>query len=104
MAGEIVTTRFPFTDFSAFILRPALVLAPAGPDNWILCQLTTRDRQRYGGIRITPQDLQTGTLRRDSWARPEHLHTIAAALLSTPVGQLTDAKLAEVLAAVRNLF
>ena len=104
MAGEIVTTRFPFTDFSAFILRPALVLAPAGPEDWILCQLTTRDRQHTGGIRITQQDLQAGTLRRESWARPEHLHTIAAGLLSAPVGQLTEAKLAEVLAAVRNLF
>ncbi len=40
-AGSIVLVNFPFSDLSAAKLRPAIVLASAERDDWILCQLTS---------------------------------------------------------------
>jgi hypothetical protein len=40
-AGAVVLPPFPFSDLSQAKLRPAIVLADVGRDDWILCQLTS---------------------------------------------------------------
>ena len=40
-AGEVVLVRFPFSDLSSSKLRPAVILAAAGRQDWILCQITS---------------------------------------------------------------
>jgi mRNA interferase MazF len=37
----VVLVQFPFSDFSATKLRPAVVLADAGRGDWVLCQVTS---------------------------------------------------------------
>lgn len=37
-AGVIVLVRFPFSDLSQTKLRPAVVLADAGHDDWIFAR------------------------------------------------------------------
>ena len=39
--GSVVLVPFPFSDLSEAKLRPAVALADAGRDDWILCQVTT---------------------------------------------------------------
>ena len=39
--GLVVLVPFPFSDLSRAKLRPAVVLAEAGKDDWILCQITS---------------------------------------------------------------
>ena len=39
--GSVVLVRFPFSDLSEAKLRPALVLADSGRNDWILCQITS---------------------------------------------------------------
>jgi len=39
--GSVVLVKFPFSDLSSSKLRPAVVLAAAGRDDWILCQITS---------------------------------------------------------------
>jgi mRNA interferase MazF len=39
--GSVVLVAFPFSDLSASKLRPAIVLASAERDDWILCQVTS---------------------------------------------------------------
>ena len=104
MVGDIVETPFPYTDLSDIKSRPAIVIADIGMADWILCAITSRRYMRAGDIAITRADIQSGALDRDSWARPSRLHALNESLFEDTIGRLTDAKLAEVLAAVRALF
>ena len=40
--GTIVLVRFPFSDLSRSKLRPAVVLADTGRNDWVLCQVTSQ--------------------------------------------------------------
>ncbi len=51
-AGAIVLVRFPFSDLSRSKLRPAVVLAEAGRDDWILCQITSKPYSDARSIQI----------------------------------------------------
>ena len=46
--GVVVLVRFPFSDLSSSKLRPAVVLAHAGGEDWVLCQVTSNP---YGDSR-----------------------------------------------------
>ena len=48
--------------------------------------------------------MESGELRRNSWVRVNRLYTLNERLSNRVIGQLTDAKIAEVTAAVRSLF
>ncbi len=39
--GSVILVRFPFSDLSQSKLRPAVVLADCGRDDWLLCQITS---------------------------------------------------------------
>ena len=44
--GQVVLVPFPFSDLAGAKLRPAVVLADAGRDDWVLCQVTGNPLQR----------------------------------------------------------
>ena len=105
MVGDIVAVRFRRTDQQPGKPRPALVLADVsapGMDDWIVCQIASK--WRSGDILIALSDVRDGVLLHDSWARPGRLQTLESSQFTQVIGRLTDAKLAEVLAAVRGLF
>ena len=104
MVGDIVEVDFSFTDLTGEKTRPAVVLADVGGDDWILCRLTTRRGSRPEDIRVTNQDMQSGSLLRNSWARVGHVQTFKGTVFYRTFGRLTDAKREEILQAVRNLF
>ena len=107
MVGDLVLAPLPFSDLRGTRIRPVIVLADVrevGENDWIVCQVTSRNYHRRGDIAIIQSDLQQGRLALDSWARPMRLYTLDEQVFVRTIGQLTDAKLAEVLAAVRALF
>lgn len=104
MVGNVVLTPFPYTDLSEVKVRPAVILADVGMDDCILCEITSSIQRRDRHIAITPRDLATGSIQRDSWARPDRLTTLNQGIFRRTVGRLTDTKLAEITAAVRGLF
>lgn len=104
MVGDLVLVQFPFTDLAARKVRPAVVVADVGMDDWILCQMTSRRNRRLDDIAVTQQDMQTGRLRAASWVRPGRLHTLNGSLLGRTVGQMTAQKMDEIRAAIRGLF
>jgi len=86
--GSVVLVPFPFSDLSQAKLRPAIVLAEAGRNDWILCQVTSRPYGDDRAIAITDQDFETGGLRVASVARPGKLFTAHTTLLTAEVGRL----------------
>ncbi|MGH7962761.1 MAG: MazF family transcriptional regulator [Candidatus Binatia bacterium] len=71
----VVSVRFPFSDLSRTKLRPAVVLADVGRDDWILCQVTSKPYGDARAIALTGESFATGSLRMTSYARPEKLFT-----------------------------
>lgn len=90
-AGTVVLVKFPFSDLSQTKLRPALVLAAAGRDDLVLCQITSRPYGDPVAVPIESADFETGSLQLVSYARPAKLFTASASLISVSVGQLLPA-------------
>ncbi|MBU0462339.1 MAG: MazF family transcriptional regulator, partial [Proteobacteria bacterium] len=62
--GSVVLVRFPFSDLSSSKLRPAVVLAFTGRDDWILCQVTSNPYSDPTAIRINESDFGIGSLQK----------------------------------------
>ena len=87
-AGAVVLVPSPFSDLSQAKLRPAIVLADVGRDDWILCQITSTPYGDPRAISLADDDFATGSLRVASYARPGKLFTAHRRLMVTRVGQL----------------
>jgi len=83
-----VLVRFPFSDLSSSKLRPAIVLAFTGRDDWILCQVTSNPYSDPTAIRVNESDFKIGSLQKVSYARPGKLFTANSSLMITEAGRL----------------
>ena len=104
MVGDIVLTPFPFTDLSATKIRPAVVVASVGMNDWIVCEVTSSRQIRDRYIAIGPNDMERGRLRPTSIVRPDRLATLNDSVFERTLGRLTDSKRSEIAAAVSSLF
>lgn len=106
--GAVVLVPFPFTDLSAAKRRPALVVSPEGfhPTDVVLCAITSQVPERLSAqeVDLAPGDLEDGQLPKPSVVRVGKLFTMHRELIIGEVGRLKEAKLADVLAALRKLF
>jgi len=62
-------------------LRPAIVIAEVGYDDWILCQVTSQPYSDPQAIVISDESFQQGSLYRVSYVRPGKLFTAHATLI-----------------------
>ena len=104
MVGDVVLTPFPFTDLTGAKVRPAVILADVGMEDWILCEITTTSQRRPRAIEIFAADFRRGGLRRRSWVRPDRISTLNQSVFIHVLGHLSDSKQAEIAAAIRALF
>ena len=86
--SSVILVKFPFSDLSSAKLRPAIVLAPAGRGDWILCQVTSNPYADTKAIQISDDDFDIGSLQRLSYARPTKIFTANKSLMNTKVGEL----------------
>lgn len=98
--GSVVLVTFPFSDLSASKLRPAVVLASAGRDDWVLCQITSNAYADSLAVEIAETDFASGSLMRTSCARPGKLFSPNSLLMQRIAGELKQSKLTAVLDAV----
>ena len=84
--GLVVLVPFPFSDLSRAKLRPAVVLAEAGKDDWILCQITSNPYSDPRAITLADASFQAGSLQVTSYVRPGKLFTANNTLMTTQVG------------------
>ena len=88
---SVVLLPFPFSDLSASKLRPALVLADAGRDDWLLCQITSKPYGDVRAVEISDADFASGGLKLMSHARPAKLFTARRSLIRSVAGELSEA-------------
>ena len=103
-AGQVVLVPFPFSDLSKSKVRPAVVLAESGRDDWILCQITSNPYGDAQSITFSAQDFSEGGLRVTSFARPGKLFTANQSLVAEPIGTLNESAFNNLLEAIIHLF
>lgn len=102
--GLIVLVPFPFSNLSQAKLRPAVVLAAAGKNDWILCQITSKPFGDPRSIQIGEDSFQKGSLRLTSYARPGKLFTANSALMIKDIALLRDPVKEGIIAAVIQIL
>ena len=103
-AGQVVLVPFPFSDLTRTKMRPAVVLAEAGRDDWILRQITSNPYGDTRSITLAAHDFSQGNLRVVSYARPGKLFTANQSLIAQTAGQLNRAAINNLLGAVIHLL
>lgn len=102
--GAVVLVRFPFSDLSRSKLRPAIVLANVGRDDWVLCQVTSRSYSDTAAVEVTSDDLESGLLKKTSYARPGKLFTANTGIMTKEIGELTSEKLEKIIHAIISML
>ncbi len=102
--GSIILIPFPFSDLSQSKLRPAVVLANAGKEDWILCQITSKSYADLQSIKLTDDDFANGSLKLVSYARPGKLFTANSSLIVSKVGELKQEKFQKIINTVVSLL
>lgn len=101
---QVILLSFPFSDLSASKLRPALVLATSGKDDWVLCQITSNPFSDIRAVEIKGSDFVAGGLQRVSYARPGKLFTAHESLFQRAAGRLAEERHGEIVEAVVRLL
>jgi len=91
---------FPFSDLSSSKLRPALVIASAEKDDWLLCQITSKQYSDPNAVKLEKDDLDKGSRHLVSYARPMKLFTANQRLMMKRVAVVNDEKFTEVVDAL----
>ncbi len=102
--GAVVLITFPFSDLSASKLRPALILASAGRDDWICLQITSKPYADVNPIELMDADFAQGSLQRTSYLRPGKLFTAHHSLFQRTAGQISANKLEQTRNAVIEII
>jgi len=99
-----VLIPFPFSGLSQSKLRPAVVLADAGKNDWVLCQVTSKPYADSRAVRIDTSDFSGGSLKVVSYARPGKLFTANSSLIVKNVGDLRRETVQDIVSAVVTLL
>ncbi|SJM90872.1 Transcriptional modulator of MazE/toxin, MazF [Crenothrix polyspora] len=101
---DIVFVAFPFSDLSQTKLRPALVLANAQRNDWILCQITSQAYNDSQAVALDAADFQNGFLSKVSYVRPHKIFTANEQLIKKQVASLTAAKHHEIITRIQKIL
>ena len=92
--------HFPFSDLSQTKLRPSVILADGGRNDWVLCQNTSKSYGDSRAVILTTDDFGTGSLHSVSYVRPGKLFSANRELIQREVAKLKDESLTRVIDAV----
>ena len=90
--GTVVLIKFPFSDLTKIKLRPALVLATASKNDFILCQITSK---RYGddkSVKLQTKDMGNGLLHKLSYVRYTKIFTANDSIIVSELGKIKNNK------------
>ena len=91
--GDVVVVVFPFSDLTETKKRPALVIAEASSSEFILCQITSQATKDARALLLKSSDFQSGSLKQDSYIRPNRLFTASDKIILYKAAHLKPAKI-----------
>jgi mRNA interferase MazF len=94
--GDVVVLPFPFSDLSQNKRRPALVVAEAGGDELLLCQITSQDVHDRHAVALNPADFRSGSLTKASNVRLNRIFTADSDIILYCAGHVVPEKTASV--------
>jgi mRNA interferase MazF len=95
--GTIVLIRFPFSDLSKSKLRPALVIAATDKNDFILCQITSKNYGDLNSFKLVEKDFEIGSLQKTSFVRYTKIFTANNTIISSEFGKLKVKKFNEII-------
>lgn len=98
--GDVVVTRFPYSNLRASKKRPALVVASLEGKDVILCQITSQSIRDKYAVSIEENDFYTGA----SNARPNRLFTADSSMFLYRAGALSTAKIDQITDAIIEIL
>jgi mRNA interferase MazF len=103
-AGQVVVLPFPYSDLSGQKLRPVLLLASAGYDDWVISQITSNPFSDPFAVQLTEKEFSSGGLGHTSYVRPAKLFTAHSSLIAANRGALRPRVFEEIREAVIAVF
>lgn len=91
--GSVVLIQFPFSDLTKVKLRPALVLAEASKNDFILCQITSKQYGDDKTVVLQTNDMRDGSLHKLSYIRYTKIFTANKSIIVSDIGKIKDNKL-----------
>lgn len=102
--GQVATLPFPFSNLSRNKLRPAVLLARASHQDWIVCQITSNPFGNPRSLLLSASEFASGTLDHTSYVRPGKIFTAHETLIARIVGTLKPAMLETIHRAVIDVI
>ena len=102
--GDVVVLPFPFADNSGYKRRPALVLSAFSAQELIVCAITSQTVRDDYCIPLTPDDFESGSIKNDSYVRPNYVFTVRAAVIAYRAGKIKTEKRDEVVQMFERLM
>jgi len=90
-AGQVVVLNYPFSDLSSSKLRPGVIIAAAGREDWIVCQITSNPFNDSRALTLVEADFASGRLDHTSYVRPGKVFTAHQSLVKSSLGHLKPA-------------
>lgn len=94
--GQVVLANFPFSNLEGVKLRPCLVIGIAEFNDVALCQITSKRYQSRRAVALTNNDFKEGSIVTNSFIRPDKIATLDKSMVRRTLGNVSDAKLAEI--------
>jgi mRNA interferase MazF len=94
--GDVVVLPFPFSDLSNYKRRPALVLADAGGNAFLLCQITSQTIRDEYAVKLDVSDFQSGSINKTSNIRPNRIFTADEQIILYRAGHINIATIDKV--------
>ena len=105
---DILLTRFPFSDFAGFKVRPVLVLSNDLYDrrhsDLLICAITSNPRTHECAASLTTGDLEQGVLKAESKVRADAITSIEQRIVLKKIGRVTRFKYQEIVGLVEKLI
>jgi mRNA interferase MazF len=103
-AGDVIIVPFPFSDLTSSKRRPALVLCNIGRNDFVLCQITSKQYSDPLAVSLTSSDFIEGELLCDSFVRPGKLFTANQSIFIGRACRIHHSKQSEVVQVIIDLL